>query len=271
MASLFDLAGRVVVVTGGLGNLGRSFSAALIAHGARVAVLDRVLSNDSSLGGLVPAERTDDVLLLEADVTSRASLESALAAIEARWETPFGLVNNAALDTPPDAPASENGPFEDYPESSFDKVMAVNVKGVTLCCQVFGGAMARAGRGSIVNVGSIYGVVSPDQSLYAYRRTGGETFFKPVAYSVSKSALYNLTRYLAAYWGPKQVRVNIVTFSGVFANQDPRFLERYVPKVPLGRMADVKDYDGTIVYLVSDASTYMTGSNVVIDGGFTAI
>jgi NAD(P)-dependent dehydrogenase (short-subunit alcohol dehydrogenase family) len=210
-------------------------------------------------------------MTLVADITRRADLEAALTTIEKAWDVPFGLVNNAALDTPPDAPASENGPFETYPESSFDRVIDVNLKGTFLCCQVFGGAMARAGRGSIVNVGSIYGVLAPDQALYEYRRQDGATFFKPVAYSVSKSGVYNLTRYLAAYWGNQQVRVNTVTFSGVFNNQDKRFLEKYLPKVPLGRMADPNDYSGTIVFLVSDASRYMTGSNVVVDGGFTAI
>lgn len=149
--------------------------------------------------------------------------------------------------------------------------MQVNVKGVHLCCQVFGGAMARQGRGSIVNVGSIYGAVSPDQALYEFRRTGNQPYFKPIAYAVSKSALYNLTRYLAAYWGTAGVRVNIVTFAGVLADQDPRFLERYLPKVPLGRMARDSDYNGAIVFLLADASSYMTGSNLVVDGGFTAL
>jgi NAD(P)-dependent dehydrogenase (short-subunit alcohol dehydrogenase family) len=210
-------------------------------------------------------------MFVAADVTARASLERALAEVEARWGTPDGLVNNAAIDSPPDAPASENGPFETYSEASIDRLLDVNVKGVMLCCQVFGGAMAAKGGGSIVNVGSIYGIVSPDQSIYQYRRDRGEVFFKPVGYSVSKSALYNLTKYLAVYWGKAQVRVNIVTFAGVFNNQDPKFLEAYLPKVPLGRMADESDYNGTIVYLLSAASRYMTGSNVVIDGGFTAM
>jgi NAD(P)-dependent dehydrogenase (short-subunit alcohol dehydrogenase family) len=271
MSSLFDLGGRVIVVTGGLGQLGRQFSAVLISHGARVAVLDRVRGTDRSLGGLVPATDQDRLLLLTADVTSRPSLEAALSEIVSRWEVPFGLINNAALDSPPDAPVSENGPYEDYPDSSFERIMNVNVKGVHLCCQVLGGAMAKAGRGSIVNVGSIYGLVSPDQALYEYRRRDGEAFFKPVAYSVSKSALYNLTRYLAVYWGSAQVRVNIVTFAGVFNNQDPAFLEPYLAKVPLGRMAAESDYNGAMVYLMSDASRYMTGSNLVIDGGFTAL
>jgi NAD(P)-dependent dehydrogenase (short-subunit alcohol dehydrogenase family) len=243
----------------------------VVAHGGRVAVLDLEATDDPTLEGVVPEDRSGRVLSIAADVTDRASLQAALEQIEATWETPAGLVNNAALDSPPDAPAGENGPYEEFPDAIFDRVMQVNVKGVHLCCQVFGGAMARKGRGSIVNIGSIYGVVSPDQALYEFRRAGNETYFKPVAYSVSKSALYNLTRYLAVYWGGSGVRVNIVTFAGVFADQDPRFLERYLPKVPLGRMAQDRDYNGTIVYLLSDASAYMTGSNVVIDGGFTAI
>ena len=271
MTPLFDLGGRVVVVTGGLGQLGRQFSAALLAHGARVAILDRARESDASLGGLVDTANQPRLALLVADVTSRASLEAALRDIERRWETPFGLVNNAALDSRPDAPIAENGPYEDYPEESFNRVMDVNVKGVHLCCQVFGGAMARAGRGSIVNVGSVYGLVSPDQALYEFRREGGEEFFKPIAYSVSKSALYNLTRYLAVYWGASQVRVNIVTFAGVYNHQDNRFLKRYLPKVPLGRMALESDYNGAIVFFMSDGSGYMTGSNLVLDGGFTAM
>ncbi|MBM3203856.1 SDR family oxidoreductase [Candidatus Woesearchaeota archaeon] len=271
MDDMFDLAGRVVVVTGGLGQLGRRFSADLLARGARVAIIDQTECHDRTLGKLVTADADGRLLTLVADITSRASLEQALTTIVAQWGAPHGLVNNAALDSPPDAPASENGPFEDYPEASFDRIVDVNLKGTFLCCQVFGGAMAREGRGSIVNVGSIYGVVAPDQNLYEYRRQDGATFFKPVAYSAAKSGVYNLTRYLAAYWGKQQVRVNTVTFAGVFNNQDPRFLEKYLPKVPLGRMADPADYSGAIIFLMSDASRYMTGSNMVIDGGFTSI
>jgi NAD(P)-dependent dehydrogenase (short-subunit alcohol dehydrogenase family) len=271
VSGLFDLGGRVVVVTGGLGRLGQAFCEALTRHNARVAILDRSPDPVRAAAAITAGGGPKSTLLIEADVTSRASLEAALAEIERRWETPAGLVNNAALDSPPDARADENGPYETYPDDSFDRVMEVNVKGVHLCCQVFGGAMARAGRGSIVNIGSIYGAVSPDQALYEYRRHGGDTFFKPVAYSVSKSALYNLTRYLAVYWGSAGVRTNTVTFAGVFDNQDARFLERYLKKVPLGRMASPSDYVGTIIYLLSDASAYATGADFVIDGGFTAM
>ena len=270
MAAGFDLDGRVVVVTGGLGQLGAAFSNALVAAGARVAVLD--VSDDRSRAKIPLAEVGEDRLrVYAADVTSKDSLRAVLARVEADWETPSGLINNAAIDSPPGAPAEENGPFEDYPDASLDKMLEVNVKGVIFCCQVFGGAMAKAGRGSIANISSIYGVLSPDQSLYQYRRDRGENFYKPVGYSVTKSALMNLTRYLAVYWGKAGVRVNTLTFAGVFANQEPAFLEPYTRKVPLGRMAEPEDYEGPVVFLMSDASRYMTGSNVVIDGGFTAM
>src|SRR5207247_1109535 len=123
----------------------------------------------------------------EVDVTDRSSIEEAARAAEAEWGVPHLLVNNAGLDSPPDAPAEDVGPFESYPESSFQQVMDVNVKGTLLCCQVIGGTMAREGRGSVVNVSSTYGLLSPVQDLYAFRRDAGETFVKPVAYSVSKA------------------------------------------------------------------------------------
>jgi NAD(P)-dependent dehydrogenase (short-subunit alcohol dehydrogenase family) len=265
-----DLANRAVVVTGGLGRLGSSFARALVENGARVAVIDAIV-DQKRRAALFINTGEDRLRVFEADVTSRSALEDVRAKIEKAWGPVFGLVNNAAIDAPPDAPVSENGPFENYSEASFDRMMEVNVKGVLLCCQVFGGGMATAGAGSIVNIGSIYGILSPDQALYQYRRDRGETFFKPVAYSVSKSALMNLTRYLAVYWGRAGVRVNTLVFAGVFADQDPEFLKAYLPKVPLGRMAEPADYDGPVIFLMSDASRYMTGSTMVVDGGFSAM
>jgi NAD(P)-dependent dehydrogenase (short-subunit alcohol dehydrogenase family) len=266
---LFSLDGRSVIVTGGLGLLGARFTRALLRSGARVAVFELGVTPERVEHALGDTRRAD-LAVLEADVTRRESLERALAEATERFGPPFGLVNNAAIDVTPAASAAENGPFETYPESAWDRMMEVNVKGVMLASQVVGGALARAGRGSIVNIGSIYGSVSPDQRIYAYRREGGEEFYKPVTYSVSKSALLNLTRYLATYWAERQVRVNTLTLAGVRAGQHPEFVQSYVAKVPLGRMAEPDEYDGALVFLLSEASRYMTGSNLVIDGGFTA-
>ncbi|EPR35557.1 short-chain dehydrogenase/reductase SDR [Alkalidesulfovibrio alkalitolerans DSM 16529] len=268
MLQSFDLNGKTIVITGGLGQLGRQFTGALLAHGANVAALDLASGPGEAFDAHADAKHR--LLYVRADIADRKSLEQALETITERFGVPFGLVNNAALDAPPGASAAENGPFEDYPLASWNKVMEVNATGAFLACQVFGGAMAKAGRGSIANVSSIYGVVSPDQRIYEYRRKRGEMFFKPVAYSASKSSLLNLTRYLATYWGARGVRVNTCVFGGVFNNQDEAFLEGYNAKVPLGRMAEETEYNGAIVFLMSEASAYMTGAELVMDGGFTA-
>ena len=256
---LFDLTGRVAVVTGGMGQLGRVYAGGLAERGMHVAVLDVA-------GGDPP----EGVRAYAVDVTDRSAVEDAERRIEAEWGVPHLLVNNAALDSPPDAPVEEVGPFEDFPEARFDAVMDVDVKGTLLCCQVIGGAMAREGRGSIVNVSSVYGLLSPVQDVYDFRRARGETFFKPVAYSVSKSAVLNLTRYLATYWAKAGVRVNTLTLAGVWNDQPPEFLEAYEARVPMGRMLREDEALGAVVFLASDASSYITGSNVVVDGGWSA-
>jgi NAD(P)-dependent dehydrogenase (short-subunit alcohol dehydrogenase family) len=266
---LFCIRDRLVVVTGGLGQLGRQYTAALLGHGAKVAILD-VVTEHSDMFQEFGEQASSNLLVIPTDVTRRESIAAALSRVEGQWGVPHALINNAALDSPPHSPAEENGPFETYPESSWDQVMQVNVKGVFLCAQVIGGRMASEGRGSIVNIGSIYGLVSPDQRIYEYRRHAGSPFFKPVAYSASKSALLNLTRYLATYWAAQNVRVNTLTLAGVFNDQDAEFLRNYCAKMPLGRMARKDEYNGAVIFLVSDASSYMTGSNMILDGGWTA-
>lgn len=266
---VFDVEGKIVVITGGLGQLGRQFSNELLCRKAKLVILDLPAKPDLSWC----KERFNDEKFLYycVDITKRESLEKALESVASCWGTPHAVINCAALDSPPDSSADENGPFESYPVESWDKVMDVNTKGVFLVCQVFGGAMAKAGRGSIVNICSIYGLVSPNQTLYEYRAVrDGKPFFKPVAYSASKSALVNLTRYVATYFAPNNVRVNLISPGGVFNNQDKEFLKQYCSRVPLGRMAREEEYNGAIIFLVSDASSYMTGSNLVIDGGWTA-
>jgi NAD(P)-dependent dehydrogenase (short-subunit alcohol dehydrogenase family) len=253
---LFSLDGRVAIVTGGAGQLGGEIARGLAAYGAKVAIFD-----------IAEAPEGEGVTSFVVDVTDRSAIERATAELP---EVPHVLVNAAALDSPPDAPAEEVGPFEDYPSQAFDEVMAVNVKGTLFACQVIGARMAENGRGSIVNVSSIYGMLSPVQDIYDFRRTKAETFFKPVAYSVSKSALYNLTRYLATYWAKSGVRVNTLTLAGVANEQPQEFLDAYTARMPLGRMADAAEVVGPVVFLASDAASYVTGANVVVDGGWSA-
>jgi NAD(P)-dependent dehydrogenase (short-subunit alcohol dehydrogenase family) len=257
--SLFDVSGRVAIVTGGMGQLGSVYASGLLERGMKVALFD-----------IEAGEPREGVRAYEVDITDREAIKEATRAVEREWGVPHVLVNNAGLDSPPDAPAEEVGPFETYPEASFDAVMEVNVKGSFLCCQVIGGAMAREGRGSIVNVSSIYGVLSPVQDLYAFRRDRGETFVKPVAYSVSKSAILNLTRYLATYWAKSGVRVNTLTLAGVWNDQPREFLDAYVARAPMGRMLEAREALGAVVFLASEASSYVTGANIVVDGGWSA-
>ena len=252
MTQLFSLDGRVAVVTGGAGQLGGEIARGLEAHGARVAIFD--LEADG----------------FRVDVTDRSAVERAAKEVVREMGVPHVLVNAAALDSPPDAPPEEVGPVESYPEASFDQIMDVNVKGTLFSCQVIGAQMAEARRGSIVNISSIYGMLSPVQELYDFRRAKGETFFKPVAYSVSKSALYNLTRYLATYWAKSGVRVNTLTLAGVWNDQPQQFLDAYTERMPLGRMANAEEVVGPVVFLASDASSYVTGANLVVDGGWSA-
>ena len=265
---LFDVSGEIVLITGASGQLGGEYVMAFLQRGARVVGLDIRPSPGSAA---LQAQYPEHYLFCASDVTDKTTLQQALDVVISKFGVPTVLINNAAIDSPPAAPPEENGPFEDYPEASWDKVIDVNLKGVYLCCQVFGAAMTRIGKGSIINVASIYGMLSPDHNLYEYRHQRGETFYKPVAYSASKSGILNLTRYLAVYWAKKNIRVNTLTIAGVFNNQEQAFLDAYCGRIPVGYMAGADDYNGSVLFLASPASRYMTGANLIIDGGWTAI
>ena len=269
---MFSLTGRTVAVTGAAGMLGGSFARALVDAGASVALLDVSPPDDGRMAELEARCRAGArVQALTCDVRDDTSVEAALAATEAALGPVSGLVNAAAIDAVPgEAGARANGPFETGSSDDFSGVLDVNLTGVVRCCRVFGAAMAARGGGSIVNVASTYGLVGPDQRLYAPLRESGVDFFKPAVYTTSKAGIIGLTRYLAAYWGAQGVRVNTLSPGGVEAGQDPRFVANYAARTPMGRMARADEYDGAVVFLLSDASSYMTGANLVIDGGFTA-
>jgi len=270
MNRFFDLDGKIALVTGGMGQLGLYYAAGMVENGAKVVVVDLVDEPKLELPVFEKAQKNGRIRSVVADITKKGEMESVAATVERDWGVIEILVNNAALDFPPNAPESEVGPFEEYPESSFDRVMEVNVKGTMICCQVFGGRMAAHKGGSIINISSIYGILSPCQDLYEFKRRKGEVYFKPVAYSVSKSAILNLTRYLATYWAKKDVRVNTLTLAGVFNHQDKEFLDAYCSRIPIGKMAHPEDYVGPVIFLASDASRYVTGTNLIVDGGWSA-
>ena len=270
---LFDVADRVAIVTGGFGQIGVEFALELLERGAKVAIFGRTIRKDV-IENRFPAKyiEQDTLRFFSVDITKKATISAALETICSDWKVPEILINNAGLDTQPSAPPEVSGPFEFFPEDVFREVVEVNLTGTFLCSQVIGAKMAEAGKGSIINVGSIYGMLSPVQDIYAYKEEKtGVPFIKPVAYSASKSGIYNLTRYMATYWAKKGVRVNVLTPSGVFRDtQDAEFQKNYCARMPIGRMADPDEYNGAMIFLASDASIYMTGSNLVIDGGWTA-
>ncbi|WP_434660352.1 SDR family oxidoreductase [Klebsiella sp. MISC125] len=271
--TLFSVKDKVIIVTGGLGQLGAQYVKTLHERGAKVAALATRVDAariDRVLGAIKDSDR---LLCAEVNITDKASINRVLDSIEAKWGVPDGLVNNAGVDTQPSAPPEVSGPFEEFPEEVFREVVEVNLVGTFLMTQQVGKRIKQAGKGgSIINVGSIYGVVSPVQDIYSYKKEDtGIPFVKPVAYSAAKSGLYNFTRYCATYWGRDGIRVNTLTLSGVErSDQDPRFQKNYTNRIPIGRMAKPHEYNGAVVFLLSDASVYMTGSNVVVDGGWTA-
>jgi NAD(P)-dependent dehydrogenase (short-subunit alcohol dehydrogenase family) len=264
----FDLQGKVAVVTGATGLLGREHCVALSGAGARVVVADLDRGQCEHLA----ARLAGGSMALVMDVTQRLAVQAGLEAIMQRYGRVDVLVNNAAVNDMFESPslAVEQSQFENYPESMWRRMFDVNVTGMFFCCQVFGAVMAQRRTGSIINIASTYGLVAPDQSLYQ-RPDGTQGFYKSAAYPATKGAVIAFTRFLAAYWGHHGVRVNALSPGGVENSQDDFFVEQYARRTLLHRMARPSDYHGAVVFLASDASAYMTGANLVVDGGWTAV
>lgn len=256
----FRLDGKVIVITGAAGILGTSAVTRFVEAGARVCALD---ISDSVLDTLGPAH--DQLMKLPVDVTDRNGLLAARAALTGHWGIANVLFNNAATKS-----VNFFTPFEDFPLEDWNEVMGVNLTGAMLCSQVFGSPMAQQGSGAIVNTLSIYGIVAPDQRIYEDSQYLGRPINTPAIYSASKAGLWGLTKYLAGYWGGKGVRANAVTPGGVFSGQNDTFVRNYSNRVPLGRMASCRDIVNAMSFLASDASEYINGHNLVVDGGWTA-
>ncbi len=272
LPSRYDLTGRTALVTGAGGLLGRQHVTALVEAGACVVVTDIGLAQaEAAIAAIRENAPAADLVATSLDVTSLESVRTVGDDLARRDISVDILVNNAAID--PKVTSSpgvmHSSRFEAFPVPQWQTEIAVGLTGAMLCSQVFGGAMAARGRGVILNIASDLGVIAPDQRLY--RQPGvtreEEQPVKPVTYSVIKHGLIGLTKYLATYWADHGVRVNAISPGGVFNNQDPAFVERLTRLIPMGRMAGVDEYRAAIQFLCSDASSYMTGQNMVMDGG----
>ncbi len=261
------LTGRVAVVTGALGRLGPIWCEALLAAGAKVVGLDLAEAAVPPSFTSLQAEAGKRLLLLRADVRDRDTLTSARTRCEAEAGPVDVLVNNAGIDQPP-GPGNTYR-LEEVPAEIFSQVLEANITGAFVATQVFGAGMASRGRGSVINIGSLYASVSPDARYYDHLPSD-PPFLKPPAYGASKAALINLTRYFATHWGPQGVRVNALSPGGVEGGQDDQFKRKFTSRVPLGRMAAARDLGGPLIFLASDASSYVTGIELRVDGGYTA-
>jgi len=269
----YSLEGRVCLITGGSGFLGRQFAEALGEMGGIPVLLD---INPDALAEAQEQVRAfcgrcDTAI---ADITIEASLAGAINAIVEKHGRIDVLVNNAALtkysgDADPDAFFA---PFEATDAGVWNAGLTVNLTGLMLCCKLVGPVMQAQGKGSIINLGSDVGIVSPDQRIYeADEKSGysGQNFNTPAFYSVTKAGVIHLTKHLATLWAKKGVRVNCLSPAGVYRNHDPAFVEQLAARIPLGRMAQINEYKGAVVFLASDASSFMIGHNLVMDGGRT--
>jgi len=259
---LFDLSGRVVVLTGASGLLGTQYAIGLSQAGANVVLADIDYNRCNQLASDLQKKYDVDPLPVRVDITSKQSIKKMISQTIKKFSKIDVLVNNAVY---PESKKERLVAFDKFPLLSWNKALAVNITGMFLSCQEVSRIMLRQKNGVIINVSSIYGLVAADQRIY-----GNSGLNSSVVYAVTKSAVLNLTRYLASYWQKTGIRVNTLSLGGVENKQSPDFIKNYSYKTMIGRMARKDEYVGALLFLASDASSYMTGANLIVDGGWTA-
>jgi NAD(P)-dependent dehydrogenase (short-subunit alcohol dehydrogenase family) len=265
---LFSLKGKTALVTGAVGILGKTFCSALAEHGANVVVVDCCGEEAKDFADTLSHAHGIRTLGIACDVSRPESVTSMIKEVSMTFSSIDILHNNAA--TKSSNVQSFFKSFEDYDLNTWNEVMSVNINGMFLVAQAVGRQMLQQNTGgSIIQTSSIYGVVAPDQRIYQDSDYMGCTINSPAIYSVSKAAVIGLTQYLAAYWASKNIRVNCISPGGVESGQNDAFIKNYSSRVPMNRMAKRDELVGTLLYLASEASSYVTGQNIIVDGGLT--
>lgn len=265
----FNLSGKVIIISGAAGLLGRQYVRALHQAGANVVALDR---DEDQLHAHLSDLANDRVLFSRTDITHPDAIQTAMVKTMATFGKIDGLVNNAALNPTfdGDSKAPHTDAFEEFPLELWNQSLSVNLTGMFLLTRAAAPFMLSQKSGSIVNIASTYGLCGPDQRLYQPVDPSQPPRYKPVTYTVTKSAVIGFTKYLATYWGQAGIRVNTLTPGGTYNAHDPEFVKRYSARTPMNRMAEPHEYNGALIFLLSDASSYMTGANLIVDGGWTA-
>lgn len=268
VSELFNLKDRVIVLTGAAGKLGPSYAAILSEAGAHIVLADLKAETCVALANTLAQKYRTNPLGIYVDLVDKASVDAMVKKVIDKYGYVDGLINNAAYEQHASQMTyslADANSFESFPLELWEKTIAVNLTGIFLCTQSVGKVMAAQERGVILNISSVYGMVGADQRIY-----GDSGINSNVVYAVTKSALINFTRFLAAYWEGKNIRVNSLSSGGVFDNQDPDFVKNYCYRNMMGRMATREDICGAVLFLMSDAAAYITGANLVVDGGWTA-
>lgn len=265
----FQLTGKVCVITGGTGLLGIKHAQAVAEFGGIPVLLDINENRVEKESKKISERFSTSSLGLQVDITDSAQIANALKTIVKKFKKIDVLINNAANNPHVKTNKPDWGRFENFPLAIWEKDIAVGLTGSFLCSQIFGAFMARRGKGGVIlNIASDYGVIAPDQRIYRVKGVPEDKQpAKPVSYSVAKHGIIGLTKYLATYWADKGIRVNSLSPGGVYVSQSPEFVKKLSHLVPLGRMANQDEYKAAVIFLISEASSYMTGANLIIDGG----